>query len=291
MASRSGTKKTGARARKAGVAGKKPTLAERADVYALYLKAVQAPDVDVEFFSRVYQENFGRAPRVLREDFCGSAAVCCEWAKLGREREAWGVDLDPQPLAWGEAHNLSTLSAAERARVHLVEGDVRSARTAAADVIAAQNFSYYLFKTRAELRAYFEAAYAHLGERGVLVLDLFGGYESMEDDREDVTAHRGFDYVWEQARFDPITHFATFKIHFRFKDGSAVEDAFTYDWRLWTIPEVRELVREAGFDRADAYWEETDPRTREGNGVYRRREQGECDPAWNAYVIGVKGAR
>jgi hypothetical protein len=46
---------------------------------------------------------------------------------------------------------------------------------------------------------------------------------------------------WDQAAYNPIT--ADFKahIHFRFKDGTAIEPAFTYEWRLWSIPELREL--------------------------------------------------
>lgn len=267
---------------------RKPKAAETADVYDLYQKSVQAPDVDVEFFSRVYKSCFGRAPQSLREDFCGTAAVCAEWVKLGPERVAYGVDLDPEPLAWGEMHNLSPLTEKQMARVTLVEGDVRTAETPPVDVVAAQNFSYCIFKTRDELREYFRCARRHLDEHGVLILDLFGGHESMEDDREETTEHDGFDYVWDQHKFDPITHFGTYKIHFRFPDRSRIQDAFVYDWRLWTIPEVREVLLEAGFERADVYWEGTDDETGEGSGVYERRERGECDPAWNAYIVGVK---
>jgi SAM-dependent methyltransferase len=266
----------------------KRSKAKKADKYALYLDSVQAPDVDVKFFSRVYRANFKSKPKVLREDFCGTAAVCCEWVKVRRDREAYGVDLDPVPLKWGEKHNLTKLSDSKRARVHLIEGDVLTAEAPKADVVAAQNFSYYLFKTRAELKAYFEVAHRSLGEKGVLILDAFGGHEAMEDDREDVTEYDGFDYVWEQASYDPITGHATFHIHFRFDDGSKLKRAFTYEWRFWTLPEIQELVLEAGFDRADVYWEDSDD-DGEGNGVFRRREHGECDPAWNAYVIGVKG--
>lgn len=267
---------------------KKVTAASTADRYQLYLRSVQAPDVDVQFFQRVYRSQFRRPARILREDFCGTAAVCCEWVKGNPEREAYGVDLDPEPLAWGQKHNLSKIPPAKQKRVHLVEGDVRTAVTPKADIIAAQNFSYCIFKTRAELRAYFLAAYKHLADQGLLILDLFGGYESLEDDKEEVTKHRSFEYVWEQHRYDPITAHGLFKIHFRFKDGSVMQDAFQYDWRLWTIPEVREVLLEAGFERADAYWEDSDARTGEGNGVYRRREHGSSDPAWNAYIIGVK---
>jgi hypothetical protein len=45
---------------------------------------------------------------------------------------------------------------------------------------------------------------------------------------------------------------------------------------------------EAGFRRADVYWEGTDSKTGKGNDVYRRREHAESDPAWVAYVVGVK---
>ena len=77
-----------------------------------------------------------------------------------------------------------------------------------------------------------------------------------------------------------------FHIHFRCADGSTLEEAVTYDWRLWTLPEVRELLLEAGFQRADVYWE-GEKRGRP-SGVYRRRVSADPDPAWVAYVGGVK---
>ena len=110
----------------------------------------------------------------------------------------------------------------------------------------------------------------------------------MEEEREEITSHRGFDYVWEQKRFDPITHRCEFVIHFDFPDGSRMRRAFVYDWRLWTIPEVRELLTEAGFRSSDVYWESTDKKTGQGNDVYRRRQHADSDPAWVAYVVGVK---
>lgn len=270
---------------------KKLTQAQRADRYALYLSAVQAPDVDVKFFNKIYRQNFKRGAKVLREDFCGTAAVCCEWVKKKKDRTSYGVDLDPEPLAWGREHNLRKLSEKAQARVHLVEGDVLSADTPPADIIAAQNFSYCIFKERALLKQYFERAYAELADEGVFILDLFGGYESLEDDREETTEYDDFDYVWHQAKYDPITAYGTYKIHFKFRDRSKIRDAFVYEWRLWTIPEVREVLLEAGFDRADPYWEGTDKETGDGDGIFRRVESGDSDPAWNAYIVGVKGVK
>ncbi|MEM6859917.1 MAG: class I SAM-dependent methyltransferase [Myxococcota bacterium] len=267
---------------------KKPKLASKADKYEMYQAAVQAPDVDVEFFARVYREVYKGVAKRLREDFCGTFAVCCEWVKSHSERRAIGVDLDPEPLDWGRAHNMAPLAPAEKKRIELLETDVLAATTGKVDIVAAQNFSYCIFKTREELRRYFEVARAALDEKGVLICDLFGGYESMEDDREELTEYDGFDYVWDQHTFDPVTHFGTYRIHFRFKDRSEMTNAFVYDWRLWSIPEVRELMLEAGFEDAFVYWEETDEESGEGNGNYVRTEKGECDPAWNAYIVGVK---
>jgi hypothetical protein len=275
--------------RKKSASKKRRTRAERADPLMLYQRAVQSPEVDVELFTRMYEEQgLGEGPRRLREDFCGTAAVCKAWIELHPENLAFGVDVDPGALAWGRTHNLSGLAPDDADRVELVKGDVRATETMEVDVIAAQNFSYCIFDTRDELRRYFARCRERLDDVGLLVVDLFGGYESLEDEREEVTDHGDFDYVWEQHAYDPINARGVYKIHFRFPDGSALDDAFVYEWRLWTIPEVREVMLEAGFDRSVVYWEDEDPETGEGTGAYSEQSVGACDPAWNAYIVGVK---
>lgn len=268
---------------------KQPTLAQQADPLALYQIAVQAPEVDVKFFRDIFFSVYEVEPRTLREDFCGAGAVCAAWVGADIHREAWGVDLHGPTLAWGRQNNLKALTLDARERVHLVEADVRHADVPLVDVVCAQNFSYCVFQTRQELREYFLKAWLGIKERGLFVVDLFGGYESIEDDKEEATEYDDFEYVWEQHRYDPINARGMYKIHFRFPDKSELFEAFTYDWRLWTIPEVREVMIEAGFDRADVYWEDEDPETGEGTGTYSLRGSGDCDPAWNAYIVGVKG--
>lgn len=262
-------------------------MAESADPLTLYQRSVQAPEVDVHFFHRMFLDVFGRVPQRLREDFCGGAAVCCAWVETSEQQEAWGIDLDEDTLAWAKAHNLNQLSADQQSRIHLITGDVRTSASPLADIVCAQNFSYCVFHSRDELRNYFRKCREGLREQGLLVVDLFGGYESLEDDREDITDHEDFYYVWEQHRYDPINARGIYKIHFRFPDDSALEDAFVYDWRLWTIPEVREVMLEAGFAHVDVYWEDENPRTHEGMGTYSRQTSGDSDPAWNAYIVGI----
>jgi len=267
---------------------KKPKLTRRsADKYDLYQRSVQEPEFEVEFFEKVFRKRFGRKPMLLREDFCGTAQVCAEWVKSHKKRRAVGVDLDPEPLRWYRDHIESTLTEDQAARVELREEDVRTEGDEGADVLAAQNFSFYLFKTREALRDYFEYALDNLAGEGVMVLDMMGGSEVMLEDHKDTTKKKGFTYVWEQKRFDPTTHEALFAIHFKFKDGSKWKNAFEYDWRIWSIPEVRELLLEAGFSKVDVYWEGTDE-DGEGDSNFKVRKHIPADPAWIAYIVAEK---
>jgi hypothetical protein len=266
----------------------KALTARTADRYDLYLQSVQAPDFEVHFFDRAFQAVYGRKPALLREDFCGTFAVCCEWVKRRAGNEAIGVDLDPQPLHWGRQHNLAPLSPAQQQRVTLVQADVRQPLERKADLIAGQNFSWFIFTTRDDLRGYFRAAYENLADEGVLVLDIMGGPDCMKEDQRDTRRQKGFRYIWEQVRFDPISHYAKFHIHFEFPDGTKIKRAFTYEWRLWTLPETVELLREAGFTRVDIYWEGTDRATGKGNDVYTRRSSAPADLTWVAYIAAAK---
>ncbi len=88
----------------------KKTMAEMADKFACYQKSVQTPDHEVEFFEQAYRDAFKKKPYVLREDFCGTFAVCCEWVASHPKRTAIGVDFCGETLQWGRDHNLAKLS-------------------------------------------------------------------------------------------------------------------------------------------------------------------------------------
>lgn len=267
---------------------KKKLTARNADRYDLYQQSVQEPEFEVEFFEKAYKHAFGRKPMVLREDFCGTAAVSCQWVRSHPERRAIAVDLDPEPMAWCMAHTLVDMADDQRQRINFVQGDVRDTGGEKAEVLAAQNFSFFCFKQRPELLAYFKAMRKNLQDEGIAVLDMMGGAETYEDNRLEKKKQKGFVYQWEQVRFDPITHDCLFHIHFKFPGGSKMKKAFTYDWRLWSIPEVRELLDEAGFSDSHVYWEGTDEQTGEGDGNFRRRCHAEADPSWICYIVAVR---
>ncbi len=267
---------------------KKPTLARRADKHVLYQKSVQEPDADIPLIQKAFRTEFGRTARTLREDFCGTALLACRWVETHRKNHAWGIDLDPDPLDWGREHNLARLEPSQAARVKLIEGDVLDIGHEKVDVTVAFNFSYFLFRQRESLRNYFERAFATLDSEGLLILDVYGGADAQRTCEEQREVDGDFDYVWDQDRFDPIHHHATNFIHFRFRDGSEIKRAFRYDWRLWTLPEIQELLAEAGFFKSTVYWEGTDRKTGEGNDVFSPRETAPDDPAWIAYVVAAR---
>jgi len=274
----------------------KKKTAKTADKYRCYQLSVQEPEAEMPFFKRAWREAFGREvkPTLLREDFCGTFAICCEWLKASKDHRAIGVDLDPEPLAWGREHNLTRVPEARRGDLTLYEENVLKVMGEKADILAAQNFSFWIFKERQLVLDYFKAAYKNMAKQGIMIMDMMGGPELMEEDQVDRRDIEGddnpygkFEYQWEQKSFDPISHDVLFHIHFKFKDGSKMKKAFTYDWRLWSVPEVCDLLLEAGFSEAHVYWEGVD-KDGEGNGVYTRRTSAPCDPCFIAYIVAVK---
>lgn len=259
------------------------TLAQRADRHALYEAAVQNAEAECEFVRDTYRRLRGRAPVLLREDFCGTASVACEWVRHSPASHAIGVDLDPEVLEWGRRHNLGRLSPAQKKRVQLVQADVLKPRPEPVDVVAAFNFSYWVFKKRSVMKRYFRQVRAALAPDGVFFLDAYGGYDAYRELRE-ATPHRRFTYVWHQEKYYPVTGEVLCHIHFRFPDHSRMERAFTYDWRLWSLPELQEILDEAGFSRTAVWWEGSD-RTGAGNGEFSPEPHGEADAGWVAYLV------
>lgn len=270
----------------------KPTRAERADKYLCYQKSVQEPEHELAFFDQAYRDANGNKKAMhLREDFCGTFAVCCEWVKSHDKRTAIGVDLDPEPLAWGKEHNLAPLTEDQQKRVRLVERDVRKRNRPQADILAAQNFSFWLLKTRKEVIEYFKIARSNLAEGGIMIMDMMGGGECYEEGHKDkrtiVKGKKGFKYIWHQESFNPINHDAKFTISFKFKDKSKLKDAFVYEWRFWTIPEVMEMLAAAGFKASHVYWEKTDDDGEE-SGEWEKVTDADSDPSWVCYVVAEK---
>jgi cyclopropane fatty-acyl-phospholipid synthase-like methyltransferase len=264
-----------------------PTLAQQADRHALYEAAVQCAEAEIDFVDATYHAVRGRRARLLREDFCGTANVACEWARRRPGNRAIGVDLDPEVLDWGRGHHLAALSASARRRVELRCEDVMRVATPPADLVLAMNFSYWMFRERAALRRYFRRVHAALDDDGMFFLDAFGGYEATRVMTE-ATEYDGFTYVWDQAEYNAVDGHYVCHIHFRFPDGSRLRRAFSYDWRFWTLPEIREVLHEAGFARATTWFQGWDAVEDEPDGVFTAAESVEPDAGWICYIVAEK---
>ncbi len=265
-------------------AKKKPKKADLADRHALYQEAVQDVEAEIDFVDQTYEEVRGRKAKLLREDFCGTANTACEWVRRRRSNRAIGVDLDAEVLDWGREHNVKALSPAEQKRIDLIEGNVLDAASEPVDIVLAMNFSYFLFRRRDELREYFRATRKNLKDDGLLIMDCYGGYDAPKELTEPRDCGK-FTYIWDQAEFNPITNGMVCHIHFKFPDKSRLKKAFSYHWRLWSLPEITEVLEEAGFSHSDVYWEGTDEETGEGDGIYTPSTVGDADPGWICYIV------
>lgn len=249
--------------------------ASKANVHVLYENSVQCTESTIELIDDIYQTAHREKALTLREDFCGTAKLCADWVKSDKQRSAIGLDLDEDTLAFAKKHNIEPLGE-DASRVQLLHRDVLDGISRKSQVVIAFNFSYWVFQEREILKSYFRRVWEGLEEGGLFLMDMFGGPDSQYI-MEEETKRDGFTYVWDQTGFDPINNRATFSIHFRFPDGSAIKDAFSYDWRMWTIPEIREVLTEAGFRKVEVWWDDEDD-------VVRPKESATNLITWIAYI-------
>ncbi len=271
----------------------RPVITDR---HILYEGAVQEVEADLDFMKRVFRRRHKRPLRLIREDFCGTAKLTAEWISQHPDNRAIGVDFDQPTLDWGIRHHFAPLGDI-RKRARLICDDVRAVSGPPVDAIAAFNFSYFIFKERDALRNYYRHARSCLKKGGMLFMDAFGGTQSMTTNHEyrDISGARMPDgtkipkyvYEWEHRNFDVITNHILCHIHFELHDGTRIEKAFTYDWRLWTLPEMQELLLEAGFSKAEVYIHGWQP-DGEADSVFRLRKHYDNEEGWIAYVVGVK---
>lgn len=256
------------------------------DKYFYYTQSVQSADTDVLFLNKIYKELNNSSPITLREDFCGTFALCCEWVQLGANKQACGVDLSTEPTEYGKKYYLPQLSQSEKKDINIYNEDVLvKDNFGKFDVVVAQNFSYCVFKQRQSLLQYFLESKKRLNKNGLFVIDCFGG-EKCASPNEEETEHEeeGFSYFWDQDSFDPTSNEAQFYIHFQLEDKKKQEKVFKYDWRLWSLQELKEVLLEAGFSDVFIYWEKDD---NEGGGTgdfYITAGEENCE-AWVAYIV------
>lgn len=269
--------------------------AAEVDRHDLYEASVQDPPTEVEFVTTTYKKLRGREALSLREDFCGTAVFSLAWVRSDPQRTAIGVDLDRETLHWGLEKRIRPAGGDFESRITLRNANVLEPQPPLVDVAVGYNFSCWCFQTREALRGYFEAARAGLEPGGLLFLDAYGGTEvEMQDlnEREvvddEVNGGEPFTYVWEQYDYNPVSARMQCAIHFEFEDGSKIEEAFTYDWRIWRLIELRELLLEAGFTRVRV-WAEYEDDDGEGIDEYYEADDLDNEGVYWVYISAENG--
>lgn len=267
-----------------------------------YRWAVQDPERQAAVLAAIHQLRRGQPALLLREDFAGNAADSAAFVAAAPGRRAVVVDTDAATLAHGRTRAACLLG--DRADaidwhcadVHALGPPV----VAAADLLSVLNFSIGYLHDRKALLRYLRSARRALAPGGVLVANLYGGPDAIRPGtlrhRIDPRSERGqapsvppFDYLWETRAFDAVRGRIDCRIHFEWTaaDGSLqrTEDAFRYDWRLWSPPELIEALSEAGFRRPEI-WRHTARDTRAGVRVFLGPVRRLRDlPQWTAYVV------
>ena len=260
--------------------------------YHLYTCAVQDPKETVKTIDSIFTQNFKKNALSIREDFCGTFLVGCEWIKSSANRKAVGIDLGAEPLKYADNNISNLLDTQERARAILHRQDVRIPTLPRVDVIIAENFSFYVLQKRAELVSYFRTCLSSLEKEGLLILDMIGGREFTATPRRDVKPLKKSEtklasnvfYRWTQRSFNPVTNNGQYSIDFKIKNKWHNE-VFQYDWRVWTIPEVKEALVDAGFDEVLIYWDDEKEKRDSLKAVQKISNQWDT---WLCNIVAVK---
>ncbi len=231
------------------------------DPLTCYELCVQSPPHVVSMLRAIHRGS----PTALREDFCGSATVSLCWLResqaAGGMSRATGVDLDATALA--RARQAATAEGVEGG-LSLLQADAVSDPVGldqAADIIWVGNFSIGYIHERADLVAYLRRCRERLmlgrteSGGGVFVCDIYGGAGAFRLGSLTRT-HLGpgrevVYYQWEHEAANPMTGMVRNAISFRVVvDREVVAQyprAFVYDWRLWSLAELRTCMTDAGF--------------------------------------------
>jgi hypothetical protein len=253
--------------------------------YTLYENAVQDAGDEIRFINTRFKKIYGTKPLVLREDFGGTGYVACEWVKQSGHHQAFAIDLDSEPIQYGKQTHYQTLNGSQKKRMRYLKRDVLHAHSIKADAVCALNFSTWFFKERKTLLAYLSDVRRSLRKKGVFVMDTTGGHEVVLP-HMDRKRFKGYTYFWQCKSYNPVNRNAHFAIHFKPHGQRLRKNVFTYDWRYWTVPELRDIMAEAGFSKSIVYWEGDDGEGG-GNAIFRPVEKADDSEVWLAYIIAI----
>jgi len=237
------------------------------DKHDLYELCVQSPKDLVPLLRAVH----GSDPVTLGEDFSGTAALSHLW-----------VERDGTKAIAVDFHEEALHKRGEHERISKHQCDVHEIREPC-DVLFVGNFSIGYLHTRDELVEYLRHVKSRLNPGGVFICDTYGGDTAYTlggvHRAHPMPGGKLCRYTWEQHEADPTTGMVTNLIHFRVERAGVIEfeleDAFVYEWRLWSIPELRDAMSDAGFVQTQVYTKLADALDADGNAYVLPVEDGQ----------------
>jgi len=232
-----------------------------------------------------------RRAKLLAEDFCGSALLARGWCLADPKRRAVATDIDAVVLAHSKPHRRLTLIQADVCGKD-PEQAAAKALGAKADVVQVGNFSIGELHERSELTAYLKQVRGRVADDGLFVCDMYAGpgawkrckasvdHPAIELDTARLEVgrlgrlgglkHARVRYTWRQIEADLATGLVHNAIDFALlnRSGSEVwslKNAFKYNWRLWSIAELRDALHDAGFSRIEVYGDSPDAMDAKGD--------------------------
>ncbi|KAK6247355.1 hypothetical protein QUC31_018920 [Theobroma cacao] len=224
-----------------------------------------------------------------------------------KPRQAKLVSFKPQELI----RNIQLEESDDNSKIAAIEPNMHEGSTAssneefieaeseipARDIVCAFNYSCCCLHKRVELVLYFKHVLEALSRKGgIFVMDLYGGTSSEQSLRLQ-RRFPNFTYTLEQAEFDIIERKTRISLHFHLqKQQKKLRHAFSYSWRLWSLPEIKDCLEEAGFQSVH-FWlrkmpDTSEIRCTEGFGIgrdvkYEEVKSFQQEDAWNAYIVAV----
>jgi SAM-dependent methyltransferase len=268
----------------------------RIDLHKCYQEAVQNPRKEIINLQQIYHDLADGGPlRVLREDFCGTAILCGEWVRRHVDNRAIAVDLDEKVLEYGRRQFRDGTVADKVDLVHANVLSVDNTTLAKADMLVALNYGVCYFHTFSLLHAYVKKCFEAVRPGGVVVCDGFGGTRSPAEPWQFRRRCSHFDYLFDQSPIEILTNRTHCTISFKFrggdggsgrsKGGSGKVKAFSYDFRAWSVCEMAEAMRAAGFEGVVVWVAESrDGGVSDGDGDGGSDGEESSAPGTNAFV-------
>jgi hypothetical protein len=280
------------------------SLSSLADVHACYEEAVQDVVQEVKnlcnFFlqMRDLRDTSGepfepQQPEILREDFCGTAILCREWVKKNVMRYAIGVDLDEEVIDYASKH---TFDGCIPGNIQLIVDNVvnlESRRIDPSDIVVALNYSTGYFHSFSSLVQYFRVAKLGIRNGGIFVCDMFGFSRDLGKPNRTFTRKcSNFTYFFEQSDLDPMTNTCNCHISFKFIDGSQILRAFSYHFRIWSICELLDALREAGYKKSQVWYYDSSDQSNCKTGLKKElillSPKAQMPLSYNFYVVAAQ---